>query len=31
VLATAMLMHIWFTFANNAWCWIPYQNLLLPG
>ena len=30
ILATAVLMHVWFMLANNAWCWIPYHNLLLP-
>ena len=30
ILASAVLMHVWFTFANNSWCWIPYHNLVLP-
>ena len=30
VLATAVLMYVWFAFAKNAWCWNPYHNLLMP-
>ena len=31
VIATAVLMYVWFSYAKNSWCWLPYGNLLLPG
>jgi hypothetical protein len=28
IIASALLMFVWFTFAHNSWCWIPYGNVL---
>jgi hypothetical protein len=28
VIGSAALMTVWFLFANNSWCWRPYNNLL---
>jgi hypothetical protein len=28
VVASGLLMWVWFTFAKNSWCWMPYGNLL---
>ena len=30
IVATGVLLYVWLTLANNAWCWVPYHNLLIP-